>query len=95
MLYAGAPVYLVKRLQIIINTATRVRAGRPRFSPISGYVQDVLHWLPTAQRIDFKMATLGFKAQNGQAPSYLIDLAATPALASRAEQASILHLRSG
>ena len=43
VMYTGAPEYLVKRLQIIINTAARVVAGRSCFSPISGYVHDVLH----------------------------------------------------
>ena len=83
VLYAGAPEYLVKRLQIIINTAVRVVADRLRFRPIIGYIRDVLHWLPAAQRIDFKIATLAIKALNGQAPSYLIDLDVKYALPSR------------
>ena len=51
-------------------------------SPISGYVRDVLHWPPAAQQIDFKVASLAFKTLNGQAPSYLIDLTVSSALAS-------------
>ena len=43
VLYAGAPDYLVNRLKILINTATRVISGRSHFSPITGYVRDVQH----------------------------------------------------
>ena len=80
MLYAGAPTYLVKCLQIIINTAARVVAGCPRFSAISGSVHDVLHWLPAAQRIELKVATFAFKALNGLAPAYLTEFIVPSAL---------------
>ena len=33
-----------------------------------------LHWLPVAQRIDFKTALLTYKCLNGFAPKYLVDL---------------------
>ena len=32
-----------------------------------------LHWLPVRRRVEFKMATLVFKALNGFAPPYLVD----------------------
>ena len=66
VLYAGSPEYVVKTLQIVINTAARVVVvvGHSCFSPISGYVHDVLHCLPAAQRIDFKVAILASKVLN-------------------------------
>ena len=33
-----------------------------------------LHWLPIRQRIEFKMLVIVYKALNGQAPSYIIEL---------------------
>ena len=33
-----------------------------------------LHWLPVAQKIDFKIALLTYKCLNGFAPKYLADL---------------------
>ena len=54
--------YFVKRLQIIFNTSARMVVGCTRFNPVSGYICDVFHWLPAAQRIDFKVATVAFKA---------------------------------
>jgi len=32
-----------------------------------------LHWLPVLRRVEFKIATLVFKARNGLAPPYLVD----------------------
>ena len=43
----------------------------------------MLNWLPEAQRIEFSVATLAFKALNRQATSNLLDLAVTFALVSR------------
>ena len=79
----AAPAFLIGRLQILLNTAARVVSGRSRFSPITDYVRDILHWLPAAQRIEFKVATLAFKAQNGLIPSYLCKLAVSTSVASR------------
>ena len=93
--YVGAPEYLTKRLQIITNAAARVVAGHSRFSPIissaSGYVWDVLHWLPAAQRIDVKVVRLAYKVLNGLAPSYPIEHPHW----HHVDLASVLYMRSG
>ena len=34
---------------------------------------DELHWLPVRRRVEFKIATLVFKASNYLAPPYLVD----------------------
>ena len=64
------------------NSAARVVPVRSHFSPITGYVHNVLHWLPATHRIEFKMVTFAFRALNWLASSYLIDLAVPYALAS-------------
>ena len=83
MLYADAPTYLGKHLQILINTAARVVADCPRFSAINGSVRDVLHWLPAAQQIELKVATFAFKALKGLAPEYLTKFTVPSALELR------------
>ena len=73
-LYAHLPINLVDRLQTLMNTAARVISGRPRFGHITDFIQNDLHWLPVAQRIQFKLATLVYKAQHNQAPAYLTNM---------------------
>ena len=43
----------------------------------------ILHWLPVARRVDFKLLVFTYKAVHGDAPKYLSDLLCpyTPALA--------------
>ena len=55
-------------------------SGRSRFFSIRGYI---VHWLPAAQQIEFKVFTLAVKALNGLAPSYRIDLNVMPTWVSR------------
>ena len=44
-------------------------------------LRDDLHWLPIKQRIDFKIGVLSFKAINGLAPQYLVEMfTSVPAL---------------
>jgi hypothetical protein len=43
---------------------------------ISSYIRDTLHWLPVAQRIQFKILSLMRNCVAGSAPRYLIDLCA-------------------
>ena len=59
---------------MLINTVARVVSGRSRFDHITGFVKDVLHWLPITQRVHFKVFTLVYKATHGLAPTYLSDL---------------------
>ena len=68
-----APDYLIKRLQSIQNSAARLVCRTRKFSHITPVLYS-LHWLPVAQRIDFKVLMMVFKILHDQAPSYLSDL---------------------
>ena len=61
-------------LQSVLNTAARLIARLPRYSRISTFMFEELHWLPLRARIQFKILTLMFKAQRGLSPIYLIEV---------------------
>ena len=65
-------------IQSVLNAAARLIALLPRFTHISTYMTEVLHWLPIASRIKFKV--LVSKSQLGLAPSYLTDFMRKPTL---------------
>src|SRR6218665_232814 len=46
----------------------------PRFGRVSGYMRDVLHWLPYPQRIVYRISALVRRCIEGLAPSYLREL---------------------
>ena len=54
--------------------AARLIARLPKFSPVSAYIRDVLHWLPISQRISYRTAAVVSRCVLGCAPSYLRDL---------------------
>ena len=84
-LFVGLPNVRLSSLQSVLNSAARLIARLPRFSHISSYMTDVLHWLPIASRIQFKVLLLVSKTQHGLAPKYLCDLMRKPlsAISSR------------
>jgi hypothetical protein len=63
----------VGRLQRIQNAAARLVSLTCKYDHITPVLKD-LHWLPIAQRIEYKILLLTFKALIGQAPAYLKDL---------------------
>jgi len=66
----GLPVYLTRRLQSVLNAATRLIFNLRR----SEHVSDALtsfHWLRVPERIRSKVAVLVYKVFHGCAPSYL------------------------
>ena len=69
----GLPQYLISRLQSIQNTAARAVTRTRKFDQITPVLKQV-HWLPVRYRIVFKIFLLVYKALNGRAPSYIIDL---------------------
>jgi len=77
---AGIPLYLLKRLQSVMNSAARLVFGSSRYDHdhIAPLLRQ-LHWLMAAERIDFKLALLVYKCQHGAAPSYLADELRQPA----------------
>ena len=66
----GITADLIRRLQLIQNSAARLITGTPKHAHIT---QDLirLHWLPIKQRIAFKIIVLTYKALHGMAPPYI------------------------
>src|SRR6218665_3041066 len=65
-------------IQSVLNAAARLIARLSRFTHISTYMTEILHWLPIASRIKFKVLLLVSKSQLGLAPSYLTDFMRKP-----------------
>src|SRR6218665_2333634 len=94
-LYISLPA---TRLNCVLRSAARLIGWVSKFDHISAYMQDVLHWLPLRQRIEFRVAVLVWYSLIGQAPAYLTDLCC-PSLSARstrhlcsAEQGLLSHV---
>ena len=72
-LLIGTPKYLLVRLQRIQNMGAHVIVGLNKFDHVFASMFE-LHWLKIEYRISYKVCTIVFKARNGFAPSYIIDL---------------------
>ena len=81
-LLVGLPKVRLSPLQSVLNTAARLIARLPRYSHISTFMFNELHWLPLHARIQFKILSLIFKAQRGLAPQYLVGVILRPHSAS-------------
>ena len=69
----GLPVYLQRHLQSVLNAAARLVFRLRRYDPITDAFA-TLHWLRLPERVDFKVAVMGFRVLHGLAPSYLDQL---------------------
>ena len=69
----GLPKYLIKKVQMIQNTAARLVYGYWKYEHVTPILKQ-LHWLPVRKRIEYKILLLTFKALNGTAPLYISDL---------------------
>src|SRR6218665_399936 len=87
-LYIGLPATRLNSLDRVLRSAARLIGWVSKFDRISAYMQDVLHWLPLRQRIEFREAVLVWYSLIGQTPAYLTDLCC-PSLTAR----STRHLR--
>ena len=56
------------------HSAVRLIGGIPRTGHLSGYMLDVLHWLPLQQRIIFRIGAMVWRCILGLDPAYLRDL---------------------
>ena len=64
---ARVPKVTLNQLQRVQNMAAKVTLGHDKSASSNEALID-LHWLPVAQRIDFKVATMVFKCLKGEAP---------------------------
>ena len=69
----GLPDVQIKRLQGIQNCAARTITKSKKCDYITPVLKK-LHWLPIRERIRFKIVLLTYKALNGLAPQYILDL---------------------
>ncbi|KAF7649227.1 hypothetical protein LDENG_00144880, partial [Lucifuga dentata] len=69
----GLPNKLLRRLQIIQNSAARIITHTKSSDHITPTLIQ-LHWLPVQQRINYKILLLTFKALHNLAPPYLSEL---------------------
>src|SRR6218665_618210 len=78
-------------MQSVLNAAARLFACLPRFTNISIYMTEVIHWLQIASRIKFEVLLLVFKSQLGLAPRYLItDFMCKPMSSTSADRSGLL-----
>ncbi len=64
---------VINRLQMVQNSAARVLTFNKKSAHITPILHQ-LHWLPVPKRIQFKHLVLVYKAHNGHAPQYLVEL---------------------
>ena len=72
-LYYGLPSYLLRKLQLIMNRATRLIKGVPVHASITPALID-LHWLPITAKIIYKLHVIVYQALNFEKPQYIRDL---------------------
>jgi len=82
-LLTGLPNYALDRLQHVMNAAARMLCGAGKYLHVTGLIRDRLHWLPVAQRIQFKLCLMMYKAMHGLAPAYLSELCASSSIEGR------------
>ena len=73
-LYVGLPAGRLGCLNRVLRSAARLCGRIPKFGHVSGYMLDVLHWLPLLQRISYRIIALVWRSLLGLAPAYLRDL---------------------
>src|SRR6218665_4109174 len=81
-LLIGLPKTRLSPRQTVLNAAARLSARLPRYSHISYYIKEHLHWLPISTRIEYKVLLIVLKAQMGVAPKYLRDAIRLPTSAT-------------
>ena len=69
-LLVDIPVYLVRRLQSVLNASARLIYGLKRSDHITDALVS-LHWLRVPERIQYKVAMLTYKVLHDTTPRYL------------------------
>src|SRR6218665_2390061 len=73
-LLAGLLLGTLARLNRVLRSAARLVGGLSKFSSITAYMRDVLHWLPISERIQYRITAMVPRCVLGCAPSYLRDI---------------------
>src|SRR6218665_1834580 len=71
---AGLPLALNARVDRVLRCAARLIGRIPKYGSVSAYMRDMLHWLPIAQRISYRIAVFVWRCLLGNAPGYLCEL---------------------
>ena len=92
-LYSGLPDKMINKLQRAQNSAARLVAQIPRYESCRASLRE-LHWLPVKNRIIFKVACHCYRALNGSAPQYILDLINRyfPKRSLRSSSKNLLHV---
>ena len=69
----GIPEESLDKLQKVQNAAARLIYGVRKHDHVTHLLRN-LHWLPIRYRIQYKIALITFKTQNGNGPEYLAEL---------------------
>src|SRR6218665_1969092 len=77
-LLTGLPKSRLSAIQSVLNAAVRLIARLPKFTHISTYMTEVLHWLPIATRIRFKALLVSTNLNLTLPPSYFVDFTRKP-----------------
>ncbi len=72
-LLCGVPKTSLNKLQHLQNAAARIITKTSRYDHITPVLKE-LHWLPIAQRVDFKILVQTYKALNELSPKYVTDM---------------------
>jgi hypothetical protein len=73
VLLTGLPLVLIKKLQMVQNSAARVLCRVRKRESITPILKR-LHWLPVVFRIKFKVCVLTYRALHSLGPQYIRDM---------------------
>src|SRR6218665_1589246 len=68
-LLAGLPLGTLTRLNRVLRSAACLVGGLSKFSSITAYIRDVLHWLPISERIQYRITAMVSRCVLGCTPS--------------------------
>jgi hypothetical protein len=89
---SGVAASVIRRLQAVLHAAARLITGTRLYDYITPALRDTLHWLPVAQRIEFKIALMAFSCVRGPCLTYFSDICRPVAtVAARAKLRSAEH----
>ena len=66
----GVAAHVIRRLQSVLHAAARLMTGTRLRDHITLTLRDTLHWLPVAQRVEYKIAVMVIDCVRGTCPAY-------------------------